>query len=116
MTYKQAINYLFSSGFSDEQVKEVVRALNYEPCEDCISRQAVLDTTICDGISCNECSFNKSGCILDERISKLPPVIPQPKTGHEITILQNRCYLLTKGAMCAFCQFECAYKESEDME
>lgn len=43
MTYKQAINYLFSSGFSDEQVKEVVRALNHEPCEDCISREELLE-------------------------------------------------------------------------
>lgn len=37
------------------------------------------------------------------------------KTQVEITILQNRCYSLTKGAMCAFCQFECAYKESEEV-
>ena len=28
----------------------------------------------------------------------------------EITTLQNRCYALTKGAMCAFCRYECEYK------
>ena len=31
MTREQAINYLISSGFSEEQVSEVVRALTYEP-------------------------------------------------------------------------------------
>ena len=31
MTREQAINYLISSGFSEEQVGEVVRALTYEP-------------------------------------------------------------------------------------
>lgn len=31
MTREQAINYLFSSGFTEEQVSEVVRALTYKP-------------------------------------------------------------------------------------
>ena len=32
----------------------------------------------------------------------------------EITTLQNRCYALTKGAVCRFCKYECEYKaESE---
>lgn len=31
MTREQAINYLFSSGFSEEQVSDVVRALTYKP-------------------------------------------------------------------------------------
>lgn len=67
--------------------RDAIKALEQLPCEDAISRQAVLDMTICDGISCNECSFNtcedgQSGCLLGERISKIPPVTPQPKTGH----------------------------------
>lgn len=28
----------------------------------------------------------------------------------EITTLQNRCYALTQGTMCAFCKYECQYK------
>ena len=33
----------------------------------------------------------------------------------EITTLQNRCYALTKGTMCAFCKYECEYKaETEE--
>ncbi len=66
-----------------------IKALEQEPCEDAISRQAVTDTTICDGISCNECSFNtcedgQAGCLLKERVDKLPSITPQPKTGHWI--------------------------------
>ena len=66
-----------------------LKALEREPCEDAVSRQAVTDTTICDGISCNECSFNtcedgQAGCLLKERVDKIPPVNPQPKTGHWI--------------------------------
>ena len=57
-----------------------------EPCEDAISRDAVLDTTICEGISCNECSFNEidgeSGCLLHARIDELPPVTPSRRKGH----------------------------------
>jgi hypothetical protein len=49
----------------------------------------VIDTTICEGISCDECSFNTledgdPGCLLQDRITKLPPVTPQPKTGRWI--------------------------------
>lgn len=32
MTGKQAVNYLYSSGFSDEQVKTVVEAIRKDPC------------------------------------------------------------------------------------
>ena len=52
MTREQAINYLISSGFTQEQVCEVVRALTYEPTTknnlgvDCISRQDVLTEII----------------------------------------------------------------------
>lgn len=53
--------------------------------EDCISRKSVLDTTICEGISCNECSFNEidgePGCLLHKRIDDLPSVKPKERTG-----------------------------------
>jgi hypothetical protein len=58
------------------------------PCEDAISREPFIDSTICEGISCNECSFNrkdKGGCILEERVMRLPSIQPQPKTGHWMT-------------------------------
>lgn len=34
----------------------------------------------------------------------------------EITTLQNRCYALTKGTMCAFCKYECKYKAETEAE
>ena len=49
-------------------------------CEDAVSRESLTDTTICEGISCNECSFNKidgeSGCLLRKRVDDLPSVQP----------------------------------------
>ena len=60
-----------------------------------ISKKAVLDTTVCEGISCNECSFNtcedgQAGCLLKERVDKLPPVAIPNKT--EIEVILQRFY------------------------
>ena len=43
MNREQAINYLFSSGFTNEQVCDVVRALTYEPTtkNDLVPRKVV---------------------------------------------------------------------------
>ena len=38
------------------------------------------------------------------------PIDVLNKLKAEIATLQNRCYALTKGAMCEFCKFECKYK------
>ena len=50
-----------------------VKVLDQEPCDDAISRQAVLDIV-----------NNPLNIRLDEIIKKLPPVTPQSKTGHWI--------------------------------
>ena len=59
------------------------KVLERQPCEDCISRKLLSDN-ICEGISCNECSFNEiddeSGCLLQKRLDELPSVQPKPKT------------------------------------
>jgi hypothetical protein len=52
---------------------------------DAISRQKALDTTLCDGIYCDECSFHtcedgQDRCLLLERIKKLPSVTPKWKS------------------------------------
>ena len=72
--------------------RDAIKALELEYCENAISRQAVTDT-ICDGISCNECSFNtcedgQAGCLLKERVEKLPSVTPQ-YTDAEIQKMQE---------------------------
>jgi hypothetical protein len=86
MTKEEAINYLKSSGMSDEQIRTVVDAFT---CEDCISRKAVLDIVrfenkwLFDARSTNDdtdIAFN--GII--SKIYDLPPIQPKIKTGHWI--------------------------------
>jgi hypothetical protein len=44
---------------------------------------------------------------------KQEPILDELRA--EITTLQNRCYALTKGAVCRFCKYECEHKaESEE--
>ena len=57
-----------------ETIREAIKALEQEPCDDCISRQAVLDIV-----------NNPLNIRLDEIIKKLPPVTPQQKTGYWIS-------------------------------
>jgi hypothetical protein len=74
MNREQAINYLISSGFTHEQVCEVVRALTYESTTkndlgvDCISRDDVRDVM--------QELWGTSGELMD-RLMALPSVIPQ---------------------------------------
>lgn len=68
MTRKQVINYLRSSGMSEEQINGVVEGLT---CEDAVSREAVLKA-----IEGKEYKFQ-----VYEAIEKLPPVAPKQRTG-----------------------------------
>lgn len=61
-----------------------IKALEQEPCEDCISRQAVIDMTGLSEWFDSSDSYNDFVIAL----SDLPPVTPQPKTGHWI---HNKC-------------------------
>ena len=79
-----SLNY--EQGNMGEQKKALeiaIKVLERQPCEDCISRKLLSDN-ICEGISCNECSFNEiddeSGCLLQKRLDELPSVQPKPKT------------------------------------
>lgn len=56
-----------------EAYKLAIEALKTKPCEDCISRQTVLDIV-----------NNPLNIRLDEIIKKLPPVTPKSKTAHWI--------------------------------
>ena len=101
MTREQAINYLISSGFSEEQVSEIVRALTYEPTTkndlgvDCISR-ADVNQVIEDYMDeqyhvlsdrTRERAFGAN--VVKARINELPSVTPQPKIGHWIPTYGN---------------------------
>jgi DNA-directed RNA polymerase subunit RPC12/RpoP len=67
--------------------KGAIKALEQQPCEDCVSRKLLSDN-LCEGISCNECSFNEidgeSGCLLQKRFDELPSVQPTRPTGRWI--------------------------------
>lgn len=87
MTREEVVNYLKSSGMSDEQIKTIMDAFT---CEDCISRQAVLDIVrfenkwLFDARSTNvdtDIAFN--GII--SKVSNLSSVQPKIKTGHWIS-------------------------------
>ena len=82
MTREEARYYLQSSGFSEEQMDTIEQAFT---CEDAISRQAVCDY-IAEFVN-NEYSSQAECEMVDamiEGIQHLPPVTPQPKTGHWI--------------------------------
>ena len=68
-------------------------ALEQEPCEDCISRQAVLNLINAD--------WKYEG--LEEDVSSLPPVNPQPRTGHWI---YTGDYITDGMLKCSECGFE----------
>lgn len=86
MTRKEAItvlNMVEAHGSVVVQAKEMaIKALEQEPCEDCISRQAVLNEI---PVLWNS-NGDKDYCMesLRDFVAELPPVTPQPKTGHWI--------------------------------
>lgn len=120
MTREQAIDYFRTQiaylGGKDKQACEIailaIAALSAEPCEDAISRQAVLglayDMSEIDGEH-----FTEPCMVVDvEDIQKLPPVTPKQRTGHWIIISPTDMYcsecneierLDTSRRFCAYC-------------
>lgn len=70
MNREQAINYLKSSGMSDEQIKTVIDAFT---CDDCISREEAIRLAEQGQIQGYEWQFKK--------LCTLPSVTPKPKIG-----------------------------------
>ena len=68
--------------WNEKKCKEILEALEQEPCEDAISRQAVLNEI---PVLWNS-NGDKDYCMesLRDFVAELPSVIPQPKTGHWI--------------------------------
>lgn len=62
-----------------EPIDRAIKALEQEPCEDCISRQAVLEW-------CGDINMDVYTNEVKEYVLSLPPVIPQPKMGRWIII------------------------------
>ena len=79
MTREQALNYMRSSGWSEEQINTVTDALT---CDDAISRRAVLDI-LDDAVKdyTNENDFDKALGIAWVKVQRLPFVTTQQKGG-----------------------------------
>ena len=92
MTLDEAINKwivpAIKNTWNEKKCKEILEALEQELCEDCISRQAVntLVDELARAISDERCciSRGRSTATIMQDILDLPPVTPQPKTGHWI--------------------------------
>lgn len=68
-----------------EALDMAIKALEQEPCEDAISRQAVVDMTGLSEWFDSSDSYNEFVIALSE----LPPVTPQPKIGHWIADIER---------------------------
>ena len=61
-------------------IRGAINLLEQQPCEDCISRQAAINTVV---FECGEWAGLAKE--ISKQLQQLPPVTPQPKTGHWIT-------------------------------
>ena len=68
--------------------KKLAEYLEQEPCEDCISREAVLDYIEGSEAELGHSSENELVC---QDIKEFPPVTPQPKIGRWIRVDKDKC-------------------------
>lgn len=104
MTREEAIYYLQSSGFSEEQMDTIEQAFT---CEDAISRRAV------EKITWEEPSYSDALNVLTEvrdKVRALPPVNPQPKMGHWIRISPAEIYECSECGQNVMTSDICAYR------
>lgn len=114
MTREDAIYYLQSSGFSEEQINTIEQAFIPKPCVDAISRQAVI----------KHLHNEYHGMISDESmkiyeiinmLKEQPPVTPKPRTGHW-DFFGDNCFSCTEcGEVYSLEQFNALknYKDDE---
>lgn len=73
---------------TDEDAVEIIKALEQMPCDDCVSRQAVLDALDKSKYSNEFCEEHHIDWSINLGmahivVNELKPVIPQPKMGGE---------------------------------
>ena len=93
MTNEEAINMLKSKmdGHTDtsyewvETVRMAIKALEQQPCEDCVSRETVIEWLKDKDIIKTKNQEENAR----RELAELPPVTPQPKTGHWIVIREE---------------------------
>lgn len=102
--YELSVNVDYKTPQIREACQMAIKALEQQPCEDCISREAVLETIeACnsDGLKGIFCSYN-DGERFKEYIKALPSVTPKEKSeyehDHEVVKAYNdgQAYILDK--------------------
>jgi hypothetical protein len=73
-------------GNQDLKVPDFEEPCKQEPCEDCVSRQAVLNTLFYKSDNNCEVILNKE---LQDRIKALPPVTPQEPRKNEVILTEE---------------------------
>lgn len=117
MTYRDAINNLMKAKSIPYRkatfikVNELLKALEQEPCEDAISRQAVQDYIAKYLSKYLYPNAREAFEIIDEYIGELPPVNPQePKTGRWIKISPADIYECSECGQNVMTADICAYR------
>lgn len=91
MTREEIINnllymkrYVKEDTIEDSTIDEAIKALEQQPCEDCISRQDVNDLVeeLARVISDERCCISRGKRTIMQDILDLPSVTPKEKTGH----------------------------------
>jgi hypothetical protein len=79
-----------------------IKVLEQQPCEDAVSRQAIIDEM--------EKRHAEGDCITKGFVKNMPPVTPQPKTGHWIDTNHHQYYndgdIETTELRCSCCNEE----------
>lgn len=98
------------SGKIYEEHKLILELLEQEPCEDCISRQSLLNRLNNFNKWCKDGRLQGSLFVIDV-IKDMPPVTPQPKTGHWIDCDVSDDYS-ADGYDCSVCGVNVEYATS----
>lgn len=86
-----------------EEHKLILELLKQEPCEKTISRQAVLDLVVENHTELNGVNVVMYSPLCKD-IKQLPPVNPQPKTGHWIReLIRNERVGFSAKMICSIC-------------
>jgi len=89
----EAFEYVEDCRQLAEWLKELKLLKEQESCEDCISRQAVLDLIVANHTELNGINVVMYSPLYKD-IKQLPSVTPQPKTGHWTRTVDKAEYLV----------------------
>lgn len=89
-TMPEHMDLIYKGGRIDFHCKPKEPIKEQEPCEDAVSRQAVLEQ-INYWIDSGEYRFTNAAHYLAKRMRNIPPVVSQPKIGRWILTQRDKC-------------------------